>query len=78
MSSNRSKAARSGRHGSAETNQGKKVRSISRRLALSRVRHKIGASFAKDVLVLLAIFATWLIVLEVSATGKLDFRNNDY
>ncbi|MBO4414661.1 MAG: HAMP domain-containing histidine kinase [Lachnospiraceae bacterium] len=71
MSSNRNKTAGSG-------NQRKKIRSISRRLALSQIRKKIGASFRKDFLILLAIFLTWLIVLEVSATGKLDFRNNDY
>ncbi|MBP5330702.1 MAG: HAMP domain-containing histidine kinase [Lachnospiraceae bacterium] len=78
MSSNRSNAARCGTRDSSGNNPGKKVRSISRRLAVSRVRHKIGASFAKDVLVLIAIFATWLIVLEVSATGKMDFKNNEY
>ena len=72
MSSKRNKkAARSG-------NQSKKVKSISRRLAMKRVRKKIGASFWKDVLVLLAIFTTWLIVLEIAATGKVDFSNNEY
>lgn len=60
------------------SSQRKKVRSISRRLALSRIRKKIASSFAKDVLVLLAVFCTWLIVTEVNATGRFDFRNNHY
>ncbi|MCR5324035.1 MAG: HAMP domain-containing histidine kinase [Lachnospiraceae bacterium] len=82
MSSNRNNAAadsvgRSRRSGH-EVNQRKKVRSISRRLTLSCIRKKIGSSLAKDLLVLLAVFCTWLIVLEVTMTGKFDFRNNDY
>ena len=71
MSSNRNKAARS-------SNQSKKVGSISRRLALKRVRKKIRSSFWKDFFVLLAIFATWLLVLEIAATGKVDFSSNEY
>ena len=71
MSSKRNNPARSG-------NQSKKVKSISRRLAVSRIRKKIGASFGKDILVLLAIFCTWLVVLEISATGRLDPKHNEY
>ena len=71
MSSNRNNAARSG-------NQSKKVRSISRRLALSRVWKKIGASLGKDILIVLVIFATWLAVLEISATGTLSPKDNEY
>jgi len=71
MSSNRSKSAIKG-------NQSKKVRSISRRLALHRVWKKIGASFGKDILILIVIFATWLVVLEFAATGKIEVRENEY
>lgn len=79
MSSNPNNAARSGGKKKKDGgNQRKKIRSISRRLALSRIRNKIGASFAQDILVLIAIFCTWLAVLEISATGGIDFRNNDH
>ena len=71
MSSNRTKHAGSG-------NQSKKVKSISRRLALRRVSKKIRASFAKDVLVLLAVFVTWLAALEFAATGQIAVRERDY
>ena len=71
MSSNRTKHAGSG-------NQSKKVKSISRRLALRRVSKKIRASFAKDVLVLLAVFVTWLAALEFAATGQIAIRERDY
>ena len=71
MSSNRNKKAASG-------NQSKKVKSISRRLALRRVRKKIRASFGKDILVLFVIFATWLLALEFAATGKIEIREHNY
>ena len=71
MSSNRTKHAGSG-------NQSKKVKSISRRLALRRVSKKIRASFAKDMLVLLAVFVTWLAALEFAATGQIAIRERDY
>ncbi len=70
MSSNQHKA-------SHIANQKKKVRSISRRLTLSRIRKKIGSSFGMDILILLAIFITWLAVLEINATGKIDLKNTD-
>ena len=71
MSSNRSKKAASG-------NQSKKVKSISHRLALRRVRKKIRASFGKDILVLFVIFAAWLLALEFAATGKIEIREHNY